>query len=126
LVIEESIGRPLTSKEVIHHIDGDKQNNNIENLVLLENESAHRKLHASLYKLSALLVKKGLIECDRLTLSYVAVDKLRELLEQPEEVNQQPSLGGDSFEGSTTRCESQVDDNASTSAGRVSLPDDIV
>lgn len=126
LVIEESIGRPLTSKEVIHHIDGDKQNNRIDNLVLLENESAHRKLHMSLYGLSALLIKRGLIECDRQSLSYVAVGKLRELLEQPEEVNQQPSSGGDPFEGSTTRCKSQVDNNASTSAGRVSSTDDIV
>ena len=34
LVMEEHIGRFLDSKEVIHHIDGDRANNNINNLKL--------------------------------------------------------------------------------------------
>lgn len=43
--------------------------------------------------------------------------KLRELLEKPEEVNQQPSLESDFLEGSTTRyVPSQVDDEISTSS----------
>ena len=40
-----------------------------------------------------------------------------ELLETPEEDNQQPSLSGDTLEGSTTRNESHVDNNFPTSAG---------
>jgi hypothetical protein len=45
----------------------------------------------------------------------MAVGKLRELLEQPEAANQQPSLESNLLEGSTTRNESQVDE-VSTSA----------
>lgn len=37
-------------------------------------------------------------------------------LGSPEEGNQQPSLGGDTFEGSTTSSESQVDNNSTTKA----------
>jgi hypothetical protein len=33
-VMEESLGRKIKKNEIIHHIDGDKLNNNIENLYL--------------------------------------------------------------------------------------------
>ena len=32
IVMEKKLGRPLKKGEVIHHIDGDNQNNNIDNL----------------------------------------------------------------------------------------------
>ena len=126
LVIEQAIGRTLLPTEIVHHVDGDKQNNKLENLVLLTNEKEHRAAHNSLYSLSCLLVRQGVIVFDRRTNSYKAVDKLRELLEQPEEANQQPSQEGNLLEGSTTRCESQADDNTPTSAGRSIYSDDIV
>ena len=44
LVMEEHIGRYLTKDEHIHHINGNKQDNRIENLQILSN-SEHRKLH---------------------------------------------------------------------------------
>lgn len=44
-----------------------------------------------------------------MTNRYMAVGKLRELLEQPEEANQQPSGSSDTPEGSTTRCESLME-----------------
>jgi hypothetical protein len=47
LVMEEHIGRYLKPGEVVHHIDGDKTNNDISNLMLLTN-SDHMKLHAIL------------------------------------------------------------------------------
>lgn len=43
-VWEESFG-PIPSEHVIHHIDGDKQNNNITNLICLTKKE-HDKLHA--------------------------------------------------------------------------------
>ena len=34
-VMQEHIGRTLSTKEAVHHIDGNKQNNDIKNLILL-------------------------------------------------------------------------------------------
>lgn len=50
LVMEQHIGRPLRPGEVVHHIDGDKTNNDIKNLMLLSNED-HAKLHMYLRKI---------------------------------------------------------------------------
>lgn len=47
LVMEAHIGRYLEKGEVVHHIDGDKSNNDISNLLLLSS-SDHAKLHAIL------------------------------------------------------------------------------
>ena len=46
LVVEKEIGRFLNKGEVVHHIDGNKLNNNIENLKLMS-DYEHRKLHSS-------------------------------------------------------------------------------
>jgi hypothetical protein len=40
-----ALGRPLTAEEVVHHRDGDRQNNDLSNLELLPSQSAHSKLH---------------------------------------------------------------------------------
>lgn len=47
LVMEKSIGRYLTSDEVVHHINEDKTDNLLENLMLFTNEE-HLKHHAKL------------------------------------------------------------------------------
>jgi group I intron endonuclease len=47
----------------------------------------------------------------------IGLIKLCELLGYPEEDNQQPSLDGDIFEGSTTRSESKLDNNSPKSSG---------
>lgn len=44
-VMEKSLGRKLSHKEVVHHIDGNKQNNKIYNLKLFPNQEAHDKYH---------------------------------------------------------------------------------
>jgi len=45
LIMEEYLGRYLTPEEVVHHKNGDRLDNNIENLQLLTGKGAHRKLH---------------------------------------------------------------------------------
>lgn len=107
LLMEQKVGRSLRSGEVVHHVDLDKLNNKPENLVLFPSEKEHRAAHGSLTELAANLVRMGLIEYREESATYVAVGKLRELLEQPAaRANQQPSRDGNASEGSTTRCES--------------------
>ena len=45
IVMENFIGRTLNSNEVVHHINKDRHDNRIENLLLLD-ENEHSKLHA--------------------------------------------------------------------------------
>lgn len=44
-IAEGVLGRPLKSTEVVHHIDGDKQNNRKDNFVICSS-SYHIELHA--------------------------------------------------------------------------------
>ena len=46
VVMEQSLGRRLIKGEIVHHIDGDKLNNSIDNLILT-NRSEHQRLHHS-------------------------------------------------------------------------------
>jgi hypothetical protein len=55
LIMEEHIGRKLKPTEQVHHINGDKTDNRIENLEIM-NTGEHLKLHA---KRNGLGVEKG-------------------------------------------------------------------
>lgn len=48
-VMEQHLGRYLKPEEVVHHIDGNPQNNQIENLYLCKNQSEHASIHAHTY-----------------------------------------------------------------------------
>ena len=48
LIMEEFLGRYLTRKEIIHHINGIVTDNRIENLMLLENKAKHIIIHNNL------------------------------------------------------------------------------
>lgn len=41
--MEQSLGRVLNAREVVHHANGDRQDNRIENLVLFQTNAAHLK-----------------------------------------------------------------------------------
>lgn len=104
LIIEEYLGRILSKGEVVHHIDGNRINNNVDNLVLLKSNKEHNKVHHSLQKIGYELYKKGFLSFDKEKKEYtVAHVKFRELLGLLEADNQQPSLNRDVLEGSETR-----------------------
>ena len=44
--MEEELGRELTSREIVHHINGDHFDNRIENLQLCSNQQEHQCLHS--------------------------------------------------------------------------------
>ena len=41
LVMEKKLGRPLKGLETVHHIDGDRSNNDPDNLALYDNPGEH-------------------------------------------------------------------------------------
>ena len=44
-IAEAMIGRPLRPGEVVHHLDGNKRNNDPSNLVVLSSQAEHCKAH---------------------------------------------------------------------------------
>lgn len=46
LIMEKHIGRPLGRNEVVHHINGNKLDNKIENLCVMERKE-HSRLHGT-------------------------------------------------------------------------------
>lgn len=45
IVAEKKLGRPLRPGEVVHHIDGDKRNNDPENLIVFKSQADHIRWH---------------------------------------------------------------------------------
>jgi hypothetical protein len=44
-VVERYLGRPLTAEEVVHHINFDKMDNRVVNLIIFETDSDHGRFH---------------------------------------------------------------------------------
>lgn len=70
----------LTPDKVVHHIDGDKLNNVLENLIPLS-KAEHRRAHGSLQNVAMSLVRLGLIKYGRDTNSYNLSSSMRKLIE---------------------------------------------
>lgn len=43
-VVEQAIGRPLIYSEIVHHIDGNKKNNDLSNLEIMD-RARHVRMH---------------------------------------------------------------------------------
>ncbi|MES0334814.1 MAG: HNH endonuclease [Candidatus Magnetobacterium sp. LHC-1] len=66
LVMEKNIGRFIDTKngECIHHLDGDKTNNKIDNLILCKNSSTHILIHRAMELFVYKLIKNGKVKYD--------------------------------------------------------------
>ena len=64
LIISKILNRALTKNDIIHHLDGNRLNNNKTNLFVTIYPK-HIKAHASLMKIGYKLYKKGKIIFDR-------------------------------------------------------------
>lgn len=70
LNMEKEIGRKLLKTEIVHHIDCDKTNDDINNLLLCS-ASEHKLLHLQLEHISRNLYRQGLITFDFESRKYV-------------------------------------------------------
>jgi len=62
LVMSLHLGRALLKGEVVHHINGDRIDNRIENLYLFSSRSEHMKAHTNLNKLAKDLLNLKVIK----------------------------------------------------------------
>lgn len=60
LATEKFLGRYLRTGEVVHHINGDKQDNREDNL-FVTSRSGHRSAHTSMHAVVYELVKRGVV-----------------------------------------------------------------
>lgn len=72
-VMEEHLGRKLTETEIVHHIDGNRNNNNLNNL-FLTNTKGHSLAHRSLELIGYWLVQNNFINFDLGTGTYTLTD----------------------------------------------------
>jgi len=73
LVMEKMIGRPLRRGEVVHHINGVKDDNAPENLYLCDDNSEHMRIEASLAEVFRELLAAGSARFNRETGRYEGV-----------------------------------------------------
>ena len=72
VIAEKKLGRFLTDNEVVHHINYDKLDNSIENLIPLTHKQ-HRELHSSIFKLIGELIQNNILVFNTKTLKYELV-----------------------------------------------------
>ena len=73
MVMEKHIGRPIKSGECVHHINGDRRDNRIENLYLCFSTSQHSRIDQSVKRLLKGLIAKGMIRFNKILGEYELV-----------------------------------------------------
>lgn len=68
-IMENELGRYLTNEECVHHLDGDKENNRISNLIVLT-RGHHTRLHMWLDNQTTKMVEKRFCKVCDATLQY--------------------------------------------------------
>lgn len=75
IVMEEYLKRKLVKGEIIHHVNGDKGDNRLENLIVCS-MTEHNRMHGQLEGISFILFQNGLIKfCHLCRLYYWHEDK---------------------------------------------------
>ena len=74
LIMEKYLDRYLKLEEKVHHLDGNKQNNQVENLHLCRNIAHHSQIHDKMEKFVNLLIRQGLVVFNKEKEEYVLVD----------------------------------------------------
>ena len=64
LIIEKHIGRTLKKGEIVHHINGRKLDNRIENLCVCNGQTEHINIHNQLMEVIAELMDRGVVHFD--------------------------------------------------------------
>jgi hypothetical protein len=70
LVMEAALGRSLVGTECVHHINGVRDDNRIENLVLCSGAEDHQRIHHSASALVYELLARGTVRFNRETRRY--------------------------------------------------------
>lgn len=71
-VMEQALGRPIVHPESVHHINGVKDDNRIENLFLCRDPSHHRTIHSTFESILPRLIEAGVVHFNRATERYEA------------------------------------------------------
>lgn len=71
VVAAQIIGRELTEEEVVHHKDGDKTNNKLDNLMVFKTSSDHMRFHSGQY--AKLICNDGVYECTELSYDKICL-----------------------------------------------------
>lgn len=74
---EKKIGRKLKNYELVHHKDGNKTNNDYDNLYVCKDKAEHGAVHDSLEKVAFELYKRGLIRFNEETGEYYLNEQIR-------------------------------------------------
>jgi hypothetical protein len=61
LVVQEILGRSLSAKEIVHHINGDRQDNRAENLYICRDKKHHSEVHRSEADALRQMLYRGLV-----------------------------------------------------------------